>query len=896
MDRAFRLALRVALALTLLTGVGLVIYSLREGEPGREGPPEVGRSEPAITPTAEGTSVPEQEEAAGTEGTPERETRPASETESVIVGFSQVIRDASGGMSQAEISGPQAVMDRETNVAQILEPLLVARLVSEGESGEAEAQVEEVRVTAASGTLDLGQGLAQLTGGVLAVGKNLEISTDHVTYRSQSDSLSSDTDVTIHRTKTDSTGNQRTAMSVTGNGLQVDLTLRKLTLASKVKVNLFDVSQDFLAGESLEVSSPTAAGEVVITCDGKLIYENLARKVTFSDNVVATFGPKTLEAEELVIQLDEKEGKDELTVTDIVAKKDVCLTYRDQVLRGDSLVWRNITQTGILTGQPATIQTREFDLSGGELTLYMLNDHFHAEGPGDLLWKAPHEAEEQPAQPASEETLSAGPLKLTSDAPIRITWQESMRYDVPDNEASFVGQTVVEQDENSLTCQQIIVNFNEGTGEVSKIDAQGQVGIRDKLTGTVREALCEKLVWDAQMQTIELTAAEGKEVTITAGTRTIVAPQVIFDGAAEALKCPAAGRLKVTADKAPRTDGSSPGPPIQVNWQKNMQFLQQPEPVATFEGSAVARRGDYMIEGEVLRVDFDRKMSPIKISATGDAVVEVVSADETPPAEGDSGSQGEEPTALNAVGLTGKHWRLECSEVVIQVEEQIMHSSTAGTLVVFEKDAPSGTMSWDSKMQLDLTDLYARFEGSVVARVPAAEMASNTLRLDFDETGQLRHGSAEGDVRFTAAGEGGWLLTAASAEAIFGQASSLQQFIARGGVEIADAHRRLRAARVQLFLQEAEDQSQPVIYRAVAEDEVWLQYQQKDTVEAGGDRLEWNQTTERYVLTGEPYAYVRHGVMIVNESPTIILDRPTGRMVESAGGARAASEAAPGDQ
>ncbi len=162
-------------------------------------------------------------------------------------------------------------------------------------------------------------------------------------------------------------------------------------------------------------------------------------------------------------------------------------------------------------------------------------------------------------------------------------------------------------------------------------------------------------------------------------------------------------------------------------------------------------------------------------------------------------------------------------------------------------------------------------------------MRSEELRLDFGEGGELRHASAQGAVHFAATQERAWELNSQSAEAIFAAGSVLRQFIARGEVEVLDQSRALYGQRVQLFLEAVPDQDQPVMSRAVAEQDVWVWYQErKERLEAGGDRLEWDRDSDTYVLTGDPNAYIKRGET-QSENWKIILQAESGKMTLPAG-------------
>jgi lipopolysaccharide export system protein LptA len=459
---------------------------------------------------------------------------------------------------------------------------------------------------------------------------------------------------------------------------------------------------------------------------------------------------------------------------------------------------------------------------------------------------------------------------MDADEPVKITWQDSMTFDMSEGLAVFQGQTTVEQGEDSLSCDRLDVGFSDGNRELRSIEARGQVGMRDRLTGVVREVLSERLLWDARRGIIELTAAEGETVTIRSGALSIAAARVVFDNAQQVLRCPEGGKLSVepeTADPAADT----PADPTTVEWQGLMEFRQSPRTVARFRGGAMARRAREMIKGEELLAEFDEDMRLARLTATGGALVEVHSL------AGEAARPGEEPPLPDIAGVEGERWRLECESVTLAPLQRMIRSGTPGSLTVLGADAPSGTIGWSKSMSLDSAEGYALFEGDIQADVPGAELSSDELRLDFEQTGQLHHARAQGNVLFVSRGKDGWQMSSQSAQGVFAAGNVLRQFIARGEVEIIDKSRALYAERVQLFLEQLEGREQPVIDRAVAERDVWVWYEQEERLEAGGDRLEWERETDTYVLTGDPHAYVRRG-NIRTQNWKVMLRRASGEM------------------
>ncbi|MFO7956336.1 MAG: LptA/OstA family protein [Candidatus Brocadiia bacterium] len=871
MDKAFRLSLRVAFGLTLLAGVALVLYSLR---PQSTQPDARGTNQPKSgSRAAQNVPAPSPNEMSAAETSPETdEADEQNTTDSVLLDFSQVIRGTGETPSEATLSGPKATFSRESKIWNVMEPLLTADFAAGEDDEGVDIQWEEVRVTADEASLDLGKATVRLKSNARVAGEDFELTTDQITYRGRERTLSAPGYVEFRKHELSGKEGRQQAMAISGEGLDVDMFARKLVLSSDVETHLYGVSREFLASE--QETDATEPGEVVITADGRLTYEDLGQIVTFNDNVVATFTGKVLRCDKLTIQLEEPENGDNLAVTDVVATGNVTLTHGDQRLQGDSMEWRNVTQAGVLRGDPALVETPQFSISGTELSFYRLNNLFDTDSPGRLQWKElPSQSEQSPDRVGGEPD-AVGPFHMQADTPVTITWQESLRYDVEGNSAVVRGDVVVQQGRNSLTCDQLEINLQEQSNALSRIVAQGDVGLRDALTGETREALCERLVWDAVQKTVEMSAAQGNNVSIRTGAVEVSAPRVVFNNETGALQCPDGGRLM--AQQSDEQDADSP--PMQVTWQESMEFRRQPEPLATFTGSAVVRRGEESIRGDRLRLEFDEEMAPKRVVAEGNAVIDARSV---PASEDAPGPEGTAQGATSLPGLTGtqaERWRMNCEEVEILPSDQMIHSATPGTIEIMEGGEVTGRVEWVERMDFDSKNQYAQFVGAVRADVQDTEMRSRELRLDLNETGQLRNIAARGEVYFNSP-ERGWEVNADSAQAVFAAENALRQVIARGNVRIDDESRALAANRVTLFLDEDAESQQTVVTRAIAEEQVLVRYQQPERegrLEGGGDRLEWQEDSDTYALTGDP-AYLRRDNM-KTQNWKIILERTTGKL------------------
>lgn len=533
-----------------------------------------------------------------------------------LVDFSMVLHDSEKNREEATVVGDRALLREQEKTYQVFNPLVVVLLwPSDGQPVDVE--LPKLHLKADQADVDEAQGIVRFFGNVTATGEDFEVTTDGVVYAVNERTLTSDKPVRMQRDKVDKAGNKTPALVVTGLGLNADLGLQNMSVLKDAMAHVYNVSEDFLA-TGLEKPASTGAGrEVVITSDGPLLYEHMARRVTFSDNVAAVSDQKKLTSQKLTISLGTSDAGKRVEVTDIVATGKAQLSYQDQVARGDKLEWHNVTQTGVLTGSPAVLVTPQFELTGKELTFYRLNDRFHSEGPGSLLWKSGAKGagvadEAHAGREAAETPWDIGPLRLSGGAPVHVTWTDSMTYHAAAHVATFKGQVVAQQQESALECNELVLNFEPTAGAIQKVEAAGAVDVRDAQSPGGRNLGSDRLVWDATRDKVELVAREGETVNVESGGRSVASSHVVVDNSGQTMDCPAEGRLTVkpTPAKGGRAAQSAP---VVVDWRKEMHFAQRPSPVALFAGSATARQGDQQITGETLRAEFDEKMSPLRI-------------------------------------------------------------------------------------------------------------------------------------------------------------------------------------------------------------------------------------------------------------------------------------------
>jgi len=846
--------------------------------------PQPAPQPPATQPPAAGANGSSKTAAQPQPGEHSPETEPgrarATQSAQEVQGFVAVLRDSTKEREQATIVGKRAVF-REAFYDIFVPHIVVPLYAAQGQP--VDAQLRKVHITADRAVLDDAHTTVQGFGNVTATGEDFEVKTESAVYQVNERTVTSDKPVRMQKDKVEKDGTRTVAMVVTGDGLNADLTLMNVTVLKNANAHLYGVSDNFLAAEMEKAPAGNPNREVVISSDGPMLYEHSARRVTFSNNVHAITEGRRLDCKQLVLQLSKADSGSHLEVSEMVGTGGVRMSYLDQVAQGEKLKWQSVIQTGVLTGEPATLTTPQFDLSGNELTFYRINDRFDVKGPGTLFWKGRQKDSPVPQEVAASPAPSMGPLRMSPDAPLHITWTSAMTYQATAHVATFQGQVVARQDESALECEHLVLSFDAGAGSIQKAEGEGQVGVHNDRTAGGQDVVSDKLLWDAEQNKVELMGRDGQIVNVERGQHAVASSHVIMDNSGQTLDCPAGGKLTVKPAKEKAAGSAAPeAPPIEVEWHKAMHFEQRPVQVANFAGQVTARRADQRIAGEALRAEFDDKMNPTKITATGNAAIELISTERAPlpsqktarPAATESGKA---PATVSLPGAGGGRWLLTSNQFDISVPDNLVTSSAPGTLSVMKGDATTGTVTWQKSTRLDMTNNTAFFEGDVNANFSGAILKGQKLTLEFDKAKKLRHIWADGNVYFTRQEKGSWELQGQSAEGVVAGENELQQVIARNNVEARDNTRVLNANVLQLFFEKAEATQQTVLDRAVAQEKVRLRYVQDERLDGAGDRLEWNRKTDTYVLTGVPDAIVRMGGLTV-ANDKIYVDRPTGKM------------------
>jgi len=839
-------AVLAALAVSLLSGPRLPLPSA-----GREGDGSVQQTAP----------VP------GDEGS---QPGAGDGNEMLVENFARPIRSEGQGEVEAMIRGDRAVRG-DDQVYRIHAPE-VESVVKElpSEDGQASGPAH-VRLTAERAVFDERAAVVELEDSVRAVGDQFEILTDRVTYRVKERLVTSQSPVELRRFRRGPEGERVLAMSVTGSGLQVDLTLKRVVISQSPTARLFDLSKDFLAS-AVPLQAGEEPQELTITADRKMVYEHTSGAVSFAGNVVATCGERKLLADELTLVLGKGEGSARLEVTDIKADGEVELHFRDQVASGQHLEWQSVTQAGLLKGEPAELRTESFVIRGGRLTFFRLNSRFEVDGEGKLVWTPAPEvaADAQQTNPTAVAPTPASPVLLANDQPVDVSWQGGMSYDATERMASFTDGVRAVQGDVALDCQMLELRFEDAGRDLSEVLARGQVQVRQAVEGAERSMTSDRVRWDAGTGLVEMSASEGQEVRVVSDQGTLVSQQATFDPSRNAFACQQAGTLTLAG--SPAEAGNDATQPIRARWQESMRYRGGEGRFAEFHGGVKVVRPGQVISAQDLRVDFDADMNPTRIEARGDAVLEVRRNQE----EGEAPGAGEEGggAAFGALGAGATQWVLRSDVIVGEPQSELLTCQAPGELRLLGQAGAEDTIRWSERMAADFAGRFAQFDGDVQASFSGTELECRSLRFEFDEGRKLRHVSAEGPLAFASGGESPWKLEAGSAEGVFAPGGVLAQVIARKDVTVRDAERTLRTKLLKLFFEPGEDGQGTTLVRAEASGEVRVKYGAQTNVSGSGDGLSWQVESDTYVLTGQPAVAQRGGVAVKGDR--IVIERQSG--------------------
>ena len=871
-----------------LVGIGLAVVAYswvqEQAGPGRtadaksEGQQEPQQSDSAVAPPPDGQ---DQEAAPDTSG---EDGRPTMEN------FIQIIRPEKQGEQDIVVEGERATQE-SADRWRIFRPVINTFVKTAYSENQLDIEVREINLTAKRAILDRKAGTVRLFEEVRAEGKDFEFVADNVLYTLAKRKLSSQADVELRRYNLDSEGNKVLVMSVTGTGLEVDMTLRRVLIQHTPVTTLFNVTDDLMVASS-DASAKEAARTLVITAEGPMVFEHPARTVSYRNNVVATSGERSLHCGHLVVEFGKDNATGDTQVTAMTAEDSVRFVALDQEATGQKLLWENLTRAGILSGNPARITTPQFAMAADSLTFFDLNSRFQVDGPGKLAWSQLAEGEPQddtqpqaPRPPAPREGPAAL-MPLSGATRIEVEWAGSMAYDADDKRAVFKDDVKAVWPGRWLTCDVLEILFADDNRSVKSVGARGNAKMGLSGEAPDEQSELDTVDFDSATSMVKVEARPGTQAAIAVGPGTLISGSARFDPNGKTAECTGPGELMFPGEVGP--DGVQTSEPINVRWQDSMVFKQEPEHFAEFHGKVVADRPGQKISGETLRVEFDEETNPVKITATTNAALEMRGEPEEEgagppkaPTRADEGTSGDAATstagaATPAAGAGSSDWILRGDKIIGEPPKNLLLVEGPGVLELIEEGAPADNIRWTGGMRADFGESVARFDGDVAAVFSGYTLQCNGLRLEFNDARELRHVTAEREVEFQTVGENAWQLKAGSGEAVFAPGSVLKQVIARENVEVSDANRTVRSQRLSLFFDQPADDTQPVLSRAHASGDVSIDYGQERKVRAWGDDLKWDAQSDLYCLTGRPARIEREGMAPI-ETDRLFLHRPTGK-------------------
>jgi len=622
-----------------------------------------------------------------------------------------------------------------------------------------------------------------------------------------------------------------------------------------------------------------------------MLYDGGSSRIEFHKNVNLLFGTQSVTcADTLSVRVGEQAASGRVPITGVSAEGDVVMKAGAWTARGQLLQWDAVTQAAALKGKATLVTGPRIRLeTSSDVSLLRMTDEMRVEGPGKLtLSPAPSTPEDPdeaaPTVPGPADAASAI-LKLQPGERIVLSWTKRMVRDAGAGFAKFDGDVTVTKDTGKVRADSLRLDFDE-EGRLTRARAIGNVVVDTPAAGAQRQIKCHALDVDAAEQTISMQASPDQILKWEFDKTTVASTHILLNQRDMTIRCPAPGKLRI-ADAADK-----PADSIIVQWSKSATLHRKPKaptpPYATFDGDVKIHRPDQLLSAkETIRVDFDAAMTtPVTITANGDALMDVrvgKPADSpAPDAPADPVAPPEADPRLRV--------ELRAPALILRADKQIVATpkdvKSPGTLTVRDAEGvASGTIKWLDSFKLDLPTGQAAISGGVHAHTPSGDLNSDRVAIEF-ESSNIKHISATGKVKFKGPNENDWQVVCRTAEAIFA-GGDLHQFIAREKISVTDGPRRLKAGTLILTFAPpagAPDQK-TTLTKAVAEKDVRLNYvddQEKTTIQAGGDKLEWTPPADDdatqlsvYKLTGKP-AWLKRGA-VENQQPTISFYRETGK-------------------
>jgi lipopolysaccharide export system protein LptA len=875
MEKVFRRTMRTGVALLLASGVALTILSARR-------PP---------------TPVPP---------IPDPENVPASSDPDVIVltNFIYPIR------GRGVIHGSRVLHNQKKKTYSFEHPEVTIYELGQDTAVTPESRKVEMSITADSAFWDANLDTVVLRNHVHAagadartVGGQYEINADTAVYTVLQRAIRAGSRVRVRAFDTAPDGSTVPKLDISGVDLIAEAALSRLALRRDVELVIHNVSDDLFAdgGSTKAPDTPTKSSNLKIMCDGAMLYDSDASRITFKDNVHLLFGALSVVCTgTLSARVGEQTASGRVPITAVSAEGDVVLKAGTWTVKGDFLQWDDVTQAAAIKGKATVVAGPRIRLeTPSDVSLLRMTDEMRVEGPGKLtLSPAPRPAEKSDeAAPAVPEAASAASaiLKLQPGEQIVLTWTERMVRDAGAGFAKFDGNVTIVKATGKVRADSLRLDFDK-EGRLTHARALGGVVVDAAGPAGQRQVKCHALDVDAVKQTVSMQSSPDQRLKWEFDRTTVESTHIRLNQRDMTISCLAPGKLTIGGAD------DEPGDRIVTEWTKSAALHRQPPaqtpPYAVFTGAVKVRRPDQLLGAETIRVDFDKDMTtPLTITASGMALMDVrvgksdASGATLVPAAPAEAADPEAPAEPVAAAEKDSRLRvqLRAPKLVLRTEKQIVATpkgvKSPGSLTVLDADdVVSSTVKWLDSFRLDLRAGHATVRGGVLAHTPSGDLKSSAVVIEF-ESSNIKHISADGDVQFQGPNKDDWQVACLAAEAIFA-GGELHQFIAREKILVTDGPRRLEAGTLILTFAPpaAAPDQKATLTKAIAEKDVRLTYvdeQKNTTIRAGSDKLEWTQPAADdpeqlgvYKLTGNP-AWLKRG-SVESQQRTISIYRKTG--------------------
>ncbi len=812
------------------------------------------------------------------------------------------------------VTGSKAVM-LENNTYEIADPKVVLTVESqpqdeqdeqdeedeEGEEDDQKVEKIEIRLTAKKAVLDAENKRIRMKNSVKTAGPDFDLYSESIRYDSESQLLLSNQEVEMNRYDFSEEEGEWVSLNVKGNGLEADLAMQKVIIGGATETVIYRVSEHFFASDApadMNADGPSSNPDdneeqhqtITIKSDGNMVYSHLIQKVNYEKNVVVCSTDRELESDELELTVEQDGDAGNVEIRRVDAVGNVSFAFGNRRAYGEKLEWENFTQIGKLYGEPARLIVGHSEITGKDMDFYRLNNRLRVHGEGQLFWGKNNSNREEDAQDRTQKNNSNreedaqdrtqeepfDPTFFSAHDPISIDWEGGMVYDEADK-ARFDKNVIAMQGDAGLKCDYMEVDFGGEPLTFLSLQARGNVEYAEK----ERKVVAENLLWEAEKQKVTVFNENGDGwVVITEPGQTFQSRKFHLFLDNNKLISPAEGRMKLE-----RNSDDAPGGYLSVlklEWTDHMEWDGVDK--AEFYGNVSSSQPGRDLEAEKLVVLLDAGMYPTELIAENNVVLVVSDMPAPLPAaledNADRGDNNEvnqqqenDPDAREDVST----WKLETQHLKGRPEKESMESESAGVLTVQREGRPDDHIEWTESMLVDMEELQAVFKGDVQAVFSQTNLGSDRLRLDLEENRQLRYLEAEGNVIFMSPGEDSWKLSSERASAVFSSSGQLDHVIARGDVEVIDGKRRLQSQQLTLFFLYDQDRQRNRLNKATAREDVSVQYEEGDqSLQARGERLEWERAVGKYVIEGSPAVLSRGDIEMAGNN--ILIDRKTGEV------------------